>query len=128
MREVIRLSMPLTVWLVSFSALYGLQGFVCAAGWAASPGPAGLAWGRLLMLAAVVVATGLQAMILFLIWSERLGGHSGFMHRTTLTLAVAGLVAALWTFAPAAILPTCDGEGWQEGVWTGGTGGNKLYR
>jgi hypothetical protein len=107
MTDVIRLSLPLTVWLISFSAVYGLQGIVCASSWSTTPGIAGLGLGRLVLLAAYATATGVQAATLVALWRERFGDPTGFMRRTTLTLAVVGLVAVLWTLFPVAVLSLC---------------------
>ncbi len=107
MTDVIRLSLPLTFWLVSFSAVYGLHGIVCSSQWSATPSFTGLSQGRLVMLAAFVLAIVMQAAILAFLWSERFGGASSFMRGTSLTLAVAGLIAVPWTLFPVAVLPLC---------------------
>jgi hypothetical protein len=107
MTDVIRLSLPLTAWLVSFSAVYGLHGIVCSSQWSATPSFAGLSQGRLVMLAAFVFAIVIQAAIFAFLWSERFGGASGLMRWTSLTLAVAGLIAVPWTLFPVAALSLC---------------------
>ncbi len=107
MTEVLRLALPLTLWLISFSALYGLHGVVCAADWPLAPGPSGIAWGRLALLAGAAAAILVQLAALVALGWTRLGPAPGFMRRTTLTLAAAALIAAIWTSLPAAVLPVC---------------------
>jgi hypothetical protein len=107
MTDVIRISLPLTVWLISFSAVYGLHGVICSnPGWT-TPSLAGLTQGRLTLLAAFAMAIVAQVATLALLRSERFGGATGFMRWTSLTLAVVGLVAVLWTLFPVAVLPLC---------------------
>ena len=107
MTEVLRMALPLTLWLVSFSALYGLHGMICATDWTLAPGPGGIAWGRLALLAGAALAVLEQLAVLVALRWTRLGPAPGFMHRATLTLAVAALIAAIWTSLPAAVLPIC---------------------
>ena len=108
MNDVIRLSLPLTIWLISFSAVYGLQGIVCSSSWSKTPGIAGLGWGRLVLLAAFVIATVVQTATLAALWRTRFDDSTGFMRWMTLTLAVAGLVAVFWTLLPVAVLSICN--------------------
>lgn len=107
MTDVIRLSLPLTVWLISFSAVYGLHGIVCSSSWSATTGFAGLSQGRLVLLGAFAIATVVQAATLIFLMSERFGGATGFMRWTTLALAIVGLVAVVWTLFPVAALSLC---------------------
>lgn len=107
MTEVLRMALPLTLWLISFSALYGLHGLVCAADWPLAPGPAGIAWGRLALLTGAALAILAQLAVLVALGRTRLGPTPGFLRRATLTLATAALIAAIWTSLPAAVLPIC---------------------
>jgi hypothetical protein len=105
MKEVLRLSLPLTLWLVSFSAVYGLQALVCAQGWQAEPGPGGIAWGRLILLSAAVGAVLLQGVFL---WGLLAAPSSpGLVRRVSIGLGVTALVATVWTLFPVA-LPLCS--------------------
>ena len=105
MRDVLRLSLPLTLWLISFSALYALHGLVCAGAWGATPGPGNLAWGRIALVALGLAAVLLQTAAIVLLARST----AGFIRTTSLALAVVALVATAWTAAPAALLPLCTG-------------------
>lgn len=107
MIDILRLSVPITVWLVSFSAVYGLHGIVCAAEWAGRPGIGHLSLGHVLLLAASAMAVLVQAGLMFAIANVRVGGPRGFTRRTSLALAVTALVATVWTLFPVAVLPMC---------------------
>ncbi len=107
MKDILRLSLPLTIWLVSFSAIYGLHGVLCQFDWSGLSGPFGMLWGRLVLVAAWAVAVVLQAMTLVVLLTPRFGGPPGFMRSTTLTLAIVALVAAAWTMFPVAVLSLC---------------------
>jgi hypothetical protein len=108
MKDVLRLSLPLTLWLISFSALYGLQGLVCAAEWYVLPGPGGMAWGRVVVLAAVAAAVLLQAGVLLLVGARQASAEMDFMRGATLGLAVVALLATVWTSVPIVVLPLCE--------------------
>jgi hypothetical protein len=107
MTDILRLSLPLTVWLISFSAVYGLHGGLCAAGWDTWPGPGGLTWGRSALLAAAALAVLTQTLLLWLLATPRFGAAPGFLRQTSLSLAAVALIATLWTHAPMAALPLC---------------------
>jgi len=107
MKDVLRLSLPLTVWLISFSAVYGLHGLVCAGDWGAWPGPGTLNWGETALLAFAATAVLTQAIMLFLLAGPWLGAAPGFLRQTSLSLAVVALIATAWTHAPIAVLPMC---------------------
>lgn len=107
MSQVLRLSLPLSVWIVAFSGLYALHGLVCALGWGAVPGPFGLTLGRAVLIAAWGLAILAQAALLAIEASPRLGLPPGFARRVTVTLAVVALVAAVWTLFPVAALSLC---------------------
>lgn len=109
MKDVLRLSLPLTLWLIWFSGLYGLHGLVCAGTWGALPGPGGLSLGRAALLAAATGALGTQGLALALLGHARLGAAPGFPRRASLSLAAVALLATAWTSLPVALLPTCQG-------------------
>jgi len=96
MTDVLRLFGPLVLWLASFSAVYGVQGIVCAQGW--SNTPVLLAWG---------VAIALQAGLLTVLCSARYGMRHGVARRASLTLGTIGLFAVIWTLFPVVVLPAC---------------------
>jgi hypothetical protein len=108
MKDVLRLSLPLTFWLISFSALYGLQGLVCAGEWYVLPGPGGMAWGRVVVLAAVAAAVLLQAGVLLLVGATQDSAAEDFMRGATLGLAAVALLATVWTSVPIVVLPLCE--------------------
>lgn len=99
MRDVLRLSVPLALWLAGFSAVYGLQGLTCSRHW-----PDDLA-ARPALLLAWALAVALQAALL---WSlGRDPSPSRFARNLSLALAAVALVAAIWTLAPVALTSVC---------------------
>jgi hypothetical protein len=101
MKDVLRLSLPLTLWLIGFCALYGLQGLVCSGDW-------GVAWGRVVLLAAAAAAVLVQGGLLLLLGATRAAAAPGFTRGVSLALAVIALVATVWTAVPVAVLPLCE--------------------
>lgn len=99
MKDILRLSVPLAVWLAGFSAVYGLQGLTCSRHW-----PDDLA-ARPALLLAWALAVALQAALL---WSlVRDPSASSFLRRVGVALAAVALAAAVWTLAPVAIASAC---------------------
>lgn len=96
MSDVIRLFGPLLLWLAAFSAIYGLQGVVCAQG-----------MGHTVVLAAWGLAVLLQGAVLAVLATRRFGAPSRFVRRVSMALAGVALVAVVWTLAPVAFLPAC---------------------
>lgn len=105
MTDILRISVPLTVWLAAFSAVYGLHGLVCSERWAA--GGLDLAAGRAALIIASVVATALQVAFLLALRSPGFASPSPFVRRVSLILAIAALVATLWTLIPVAVTTAC---------------------
>ena len=102
MTDVLRIAVPLTLWLAGFSAVYGLQGLVCSSRWPeGGPGP------RAVLLAAAAAAVALQICLLLALRSPRYGSPSPFARRLSVTLAVAAVVAAVWTLVPVATTSIC---------------------
>ncbi len=99
MKDVLRLALPLTVWLVGFSAIYALQGLACSRHW-----PADLD-ARAVLIVAGAVAVALQAVILIITLSYPSASRS--LQNATAALAAAGIVAALWTIMPVAAVTVC---------------------
>ncbi|WP_316013311.1 hypothetical protein [Roseobacter sp. HKCCA0434] len=97
MRQILALSLPLTVWLASFSAIYGLQGLTCSPRW-----PFGEGLARPALILAALAAVGLQAALVV-----RAPRGEGLMPRTTLMLSIVSLVAIMWTSLPAVFLTRC---------------------
>lgn len=99
MREILRLSLPMTVWLIGFSVVYALQGLACSRHW-----PAGLET-RPVLVGAWAVAVALQVVILIGVgyWPS----PSRHIQNATIALAATGVVAALWTLMPVMAASIC---------------------
>ena len=106
MRDILRISVPLTVWLVSFSAVYGLEGLVCSHRWAEAG--LGLATGRGALVTALVLAIGLQTVLLLALRSPRFASPSGFVQGVSSALAGVALAATAWTLLPVAVTSLCQ--------------------
>lgn len=104
MSTVLRISLPLTLWLASFSAVYGLHGLLCSSRWS----PFSEDWmGRAVLIGAAVVAIAVQVALLFTLRSPRWASPDRTIQRASLTLAAAALVAAIWTLFPTAVVSHC---------------------
>lgn len=99
MTQILRLSLPLTFWLVGFSALYALHGLSCSRHW-----PAGLEQ-RPALIAAAGLLIVLQVLLLWLIL--RAPSPSRFVQWTATVLAAVAVAAAIWTWAPVLFLSGC---------------------
>lgn len=102
MRDVLRISIPFTLWLVSFSALYGLHGLVCSERWPASLGPGA---GTAALAGAAILAIGLQAACIFALRAPQ--ALSPLPGRLVQILAVAALFAMVWTAVPVIMTSAC---------------------
>jgi hypothetical protein len=100
MKEILRLSLPFTVWIVGFCAIYALQGLSCSRHWPETVDPRSA-----LIAAAVVYVTGQGLVLLFV---RRAIATSVFAMRTATIVAVAALAAALWVSLPVLALSVCD--------------------
>lgn len=105
MTDILRISVPLTVWLSAFSAVYGIQGLVCSPRWA----QAGLdvTSGRGVMVAAWVAAGALQVAFLLALRSPRFASPSPWVRWVSVLLAVVALVATVWTLLPIVTITAC---------------------
>ncbi|MDD9739730.1 hypothetical protein PVW47_08070 [Marinovum sp. SP66] len=104
MSSLLRIALPLTLWLASFSAIYGLHGLLCSSRWAL----AGVDLpGRGLLIAAAALAILLQvALILALrasVWPE----SNAVIRHISLGLGVVALVSTLWTLIPVVAVSHC---------------------
>lgn len=102
MRDILRLALPITVWLTGFSALYGLQGLACSEHW-----PLAEAARRPALIAAALVLVALQAAMLLALRHPRVASAEPFVQTTALLLAITALVAAAWTALPVAVITIC---------------------
>lgn len=102
MTDLLRLSVPLSVWLCAFSAIYGLQGSICAGLIAEAPGRAALtgAW-----VGAIIV----QVLLILALRHPAWASESDFVQAVAMTLAVAALFAAMWAQMPVLFATTCGG-------------------
>lgn len=100
MGTVIRLALPLTVWLAAFSAVYGLNGWLCTTG-------LGDATARALLAAAVLLAVAGQGGLI--LWLGRADWRAAgpTLRGVALTLAVVALIGTLWTMLPGLMLTRC---------------------
>lgn len=105
MTALLRISVPLTVWLAAFSATYGLHGLVCSPRWAEAG--LDLAAGRAALATAAALAVAAQVVVLFALSRPGLTARRGFTRRLSLVLATAALVASVWTAIPAVATSAC---------------------
>lgn len=99
MSQILRLSLPLTFWLVGFSALYALHGLSCSRHW-----PPGLEQ-RPALIAAAGLLVGFQALLLWLVL--RAPSPSPFVQWTATVLAAVAVGAAVWTWVPVLFITGC---------------------
>lgn len=99
MRNILRISLPLTVWIIGFCAIYGLQGLICSRHWPADIDPRGT------LIAAGAVLALAQAGVLAAIVARP--SRSRFVQMTATILGAAALGAALWTSLPVLAVTIC---------------------
>jgi hypothetical protein len=102
MRDILRLSVPMTVWLMSFSAVYGLQGLVCS-----ERLPYAGASTRHLLILTAILAVSTQAVLLWGLHSERWGSPHAFIRATSIILGIVALISTIWTLFPVAFMSIC---------------------
>ncbi|MGR3467199.1 MAG: hypothetical protein ACU0CI_04915 [Shimia sp.] len=100
MSDLLRLSVPLSVWLSAFSAIYGLQGLICA-----GHIPEGL--GRALLVGGWLFAVILQIALLLAIRRPAWASDSAFVQTLATTLAIVAIFAAIWAQMPVLFATTC---------------------
>jgi hypothetical protein len=105
MSDVARIFAPMFVWLALFSGVYAVHGLGCGLGWDAVALGAGTFQGAALVVAAAG-AVLVQAGTLYLI-AGPLRSPAAFARRLSLTVAVVGLVAMVWTLIPVAVTSYC---------------------
>lgn len=99
----------LIVWGIGFSVLYGLSALACEYHWTATE-IAGVSLGRLILVIVWAAHIALLAWLVGWSWRHRGIGEAGasrLLAFLTLTFAVAGLVAMVWTGAPVVTTSTC---------------------
>ncbi|TFL18352.1 hypothetical protein [Jannaschia formosa] len=105
MTELLRIAAPLSLWLASFSAVYGLEGLVCSDAWTGLELDSGA--GRAALVAAMVLAVSLQAGLLVALQGQRFGSGVPALRRISLVLGIAALIASVWTLLPVMLMPLC---------------------
>ena len=106
MIDVLRISVPLTVWLASFSGIYGLQWFACFGNWQ-SIYVLGLPLARTALIMTWIMVIALQLGLVLAMRSDQFGSRSPFVYRISLTLSLTALIATLWTMFPVVTTTTC---------------------
>jgi hypothetical protein len=96
---LLRLSLPLSVWIVGFCAVYALQGYGCSRHWPAGLDP------RLFLIGAGGAFVLVQALAMLAVLARP--SPSRFVQGVATALALTALVAAVWTMAPVLVIPAC---------------------
>ena len=99
MIEILRLSLPISLWITGFSAVYALQGLSCSRHW-----PDDLE-ARPVLLAAWFVAIAVQALGLMAVLYAP--SPSRFIQSTAVAIAGTALIAAIWTMVPVLAASVC---------------------
>ncbi len=106
MIDPLRILVAPVVWLAAFSAVYGLQGVLCAA--PPEGTVAGLPMARVLLALSFAAALLVQVALLVLLLSRRFGASRGFVRTVSLGGGLVGVVATVWTLFPVLALPLCQ--------------------
>lgn len=106
MSDLLRILVAPLAWLAMFSAVYGLHGILCANGIEATAN-GGVSTGRLVFLAAYLLAIAIQGTLLYALYSSKFGSASHFVRFTSRTTGWVGLAATVWTLMPAATTTFC---------------------
>lgn len=99
MIEILRLSLPISLWITGFSAVYALQGLSCSRHWPADIDA------RAVLLAAWATAIAVQALCLLAIWYAP--SPSRFVQTSAMVIAATAFVAAVWTMMPILAASAC---------------------
>ena len=99
MIEILRLSLPITLWLTGFSAVYGLQGLSCSRHWPTEFDT------RPILIAAWGIAILVQMLSLFAVLYAR--STSNFVQTTAVMLAALALIATVFTLMPVLVTSSC---------------------
>ncbi|MFP5479426.1 MAG: hypothetical protein ACLGIE_07010 [Alphaproteobacteria bacterium] len=99
MSQILRLALPWTLWLIGFSALYGLQGLTCSRHW-----PEGIA-PRTALVAAAALHVLMQGLVLA---QATRPAPSRFAQQIAMMPSAAALAAALWTSLPVLSVTICN--------------------
>ncbi|WP_299360809.1 hypothetical protein [uncultured Paracoccus sp.] len=105
MMDILRISVPITVWIAAFSAVYGLEGIVCSDLWTAAG--LSLGQGRAALIASWAAAISLQVAMLVILRLPRCGSPLPWVQRLATILGFAALVATVWSLMPVATTSLC---------------------
>ena len=105
MTDILRISIPLTVWIAAFSAVYGLQGIICSDLWRTAGLTTGQ--GRIALIVLGVAAVALQVAMQVLLRRPRFASPLPWVQRVATILAYVALVATLWSFLPVVSTSLC---------------------
>ncbi len=99
MIEILRLSLPISLWITGFSAVYALQALSCSRHWPDDVDA------RPVLLAAWFVAIAVQVIGLMAVLYAP--SPSRFVQTTAIAIAITALVAAVWTMMPVLTVSVC---------------------
>ena len=105
MSDILRLSLPLSVWIAAFSAVYGLEGVVCSDLWTGAG--LTLGHGRAALIAAWAIAIGLQLVLLAGLRLPRHASGLPWVQRVGTILAWVALAATVWSLMPVVTTSLC---------------------
>ena len=100
MIEILRLSLPITLWITGFGAVYALQGLSCSRHWPTDIDA------RPVLLAAWFVAVAVQVLCLMAVLYAP--SRSRFIQSTALAIAGSAVIAAIWTMMPVLAVSVCQ--------------------
>ena len=104
MKDLLRILVPLLVWLAAFSAIYGLQGLGCASQLDRETF-AGISLLRVVLVGAWGLTIALQSGMV--LWIERTSPVLDWTHKVSRVTAWTALLAALWSLFPVAVMSAC---------------------
>ena len=99
MIEILRLSLPISLWITGLSAVYALQRLSCSRHWPTDIDA------RPVLLAAWAVAGAIQTLSLIAVLYAP--SPSRFVQATAVAIAITALVAAVWTMMPVLTASDC---------------------
>lgn len=105
MNDILRLSLPLSIWIAAFSGVYGLEGVVCSDRWASAG--LGLGQGRAVLIVAWGIAIAVQVGLIIGLRMPRFASAQPWVQRTSMILACVALVATVWSLLPVVTASLC---------------------
>jgi hypothetical protein len=106
MTDVLRILLPLMVWLAAFGGVYGLHGLLC--GHAIEGVVLGsIALSRAVMAGAYALAIVALATVLLILDARRFASGSPFVRFVSRATGWTALVAVVWTLAPVLGTTSC---------------------